>query len=265
MDLTVIQQAIVRSEPYSEMLQVVEERLPAMERNMEAFNKSSSQLKTVTLDVTDLTPISTARRLLATIQRTQLALEEAGIRYRKAKLKLDKIESRIESGKYDCLTSITIRRDKYATKLKHIEASARGAIRKITFLIKQHDGIMQALGVDAITEEMYEADQVRYHIMTAFSQALTAARSRGGTIDEGNHIYLFQLGINGMAAQQRVNDLLNKEAELLRDGKEPPHDMVVNWLNACADYYAEAPQRFTEARCLTTQDKNLLVDPNALS
>lgn len=257
-----IESAVANSEIYSEMLIRMQRDLPATEKASEVFNKSSSQFKTTSLDVVDLTPISTARHLLASIARTRSALEEASIKYRKCELKLSQVEADILEADGYKKDRLLIQRDKHKLSLKNIGASARGAIRKVSFLMSQYDNVLEALGVDVISEEMYENDQVRYHIMTAFAQALHSARARGGAIDEGNLIYLFQLGINGASAQQRVTDLLKQEIALLKDGKEPQHEMVLHWLSACADVYASAPEKFMSHRLLTSIDKTLLIDTN---
>jgi hypothetical protein len=118
----------------------------------------------------------------------------------------------------------------------------------------QYQQILDHMGVDYITEEMYEYDQARYHVMTAFFQGLTAARAKGGVIDEGNQIYMFQLGINGAVAQAEVTWLLETERALLADGKAPTHQMVLNWLNSCADKYSEDARVYAEKRGLSTLD-----------
>ena len=108
----------------------------------------------------------------------------------------------------------------------------------------------------------YELDQTRYHIMTAFNQALTAARSRGGLIDEGNHIYLFQLGISGASAQREVTALLEAEQEALNAGLEPSHSALIEWLNRLADKYANAPLQYAQIRNLNLLNTDLILENN---
>ena len=79
---------IVLPKQYEPVLKKIETILPLANIDTENFNKSSSQFKTATLDVTDLTPINSAKHLLAVIQRTRQALEEANIKLRRKKLKL---------------------------------------------------------------------------------------------------------------------------------------------------------------------------------
>ncbi|NBR25530.1 MAG: hypothetical protein EBU08_17485, partial [Micrococcales bacterium] len=71
---------------YSPMLEKIDAVLPLAKIDTENFNKSSSQFKVATLDVVDLTPINSAKHLLAVIQRTRQALEEASITLRRKQL-----------------------------------------------------------------------------------------------------------------------------------------------------------------------------------
>lgn len=252
--------ALAVSGPYVGMLEHIENKLPATIFDAENFNKSTSQFKAATLDVVDLTPASSAKHLLAVITRTRQALEEAQISLRKKKLEHQKLLEKLsDSSNFFEREELQISIDEIETQIANIEASARGAIRKLNFNINQYESILAHLGVDHITEEAYEIDQSRYHVMTAFNQALTAARSRGGYIDEGNHIYMFQLGINGAVAQAEVDWLLNAEAELLEQGKLPSHKMVTNWLESCADKYCNNASEYAQRRGLITFDESSLL------
>jgi hypothetical protein len=62
-------------------------------------------------------------------------------------------------------------------------------------------------------------------------------------IDEGNLIYLFDLGINAAQAQAEVFAYLQWENELIKEGKAPEHHHTVQWLEACADKWAHCPER----------------------
>ncbi len=260
--LTHIEHALAESESYAGMLDRVERRLPATRRASESFNKSASQFKTATLDVTDLTPIATARHLLASISRTRQALEEASIAVRRKRVDLAEAEEKATGAGYDAERA-QIDADECRLQLANIEDSARGAIRKLSYLVGQYDAILQHLGVDAITEEMYEEDQARHHVMTAFAQALHAARSHGGVIDEGNQIYLFQLGINGRVAQAEVSALLKEEGDILRSGRAPTHEHTTAWLERLADHFAPDARAYAERRGLYTLDPTSLLTESA--
>jgi len=145
-------------------------------------------------------------------------------------------------------------------QIDNIEASGRGAVRRLANALDQYQNILIALGKDHLTELDYEKDQARYHIMTAFNQALTAARSRGGLIDEGNHIYLFQLGINGAVAQAEVTSFLSAEQEELNNNRAPSHSAIVKWLELLADRFEKEPEAYAEYRNLKTLNKFLILE-----
>ena len=238
----------------------IESRLPATVAASEVFNKSSSQYKTTTLDVVDLTQTGTLKHLLASIQRTRLALEEASIDLRRKRAKRGKKQRSLEAATGYKAEMLQIDIDELTMQLSNVEAAARGAIRKLAYLISQYDSVLESMGIEYLTEEDYEKDQERHHIMTAFSQALHAARSRGGVIDEGNLIYLFNIGINGAVAQAEVSSLLQQEEALLRDGKAPTHSHTMAWLEAVADRFSGSSAQNAASRGLSTSDKTLYLD-----
>ena len=91
---------------------------------------------------------------------------------------------------------------------------------------------------------MYEREEARYHVMTAMKQALSAARTRNGLIDEGNQIYLFDLGISGAQAQAEMFAYLNFENELIKKGQARTHEHTMQWLEACADKFLISSSKF---------------------
>lgn len=247
-------------EQYSPMLTKIDEVLPLAKIDTENFNKASSQFKVATLDVVDLTPINSARHLLAVIQQTRQALEEASITLRRKKLELKRKELEVIASEGTDTDELIIDIDELKMHIANIEESGRGAVRRLANALDQYQSILTALGKDHLTELDYEQDQSRYHIMTAFNQALTAARARGGLIDEGNHIYLFQLGINGAVAQAEVTAFLNAEQEALNNNIAPSHEGIVKWLNLVADKFEKAPEIYASQRNMQTLNTELLLE-----
>jgi hypothetical protein len=247
-------------EQYAPMLSKIDSILPLANIDSENFNKLSSQFKVATLDVVDLTPINSAKHLLAVIQRTRQALEEAGIKLRRKKLELKRKELELMSSEGSDTDELVIDIDELKIHIQNAEAAGRGAVRKLAHALSQYQAILDSLGKDHLTELDYERDQVRYHIMTAFNQALTAARARGGLIDEGNHIYLFQLGINGAVAQQEITALLEAEQEALNKGIAPSHEALIEWLAALADKFINAPTNYAKQRKLEILNNELLLE-----
>lgn len=247
------------SPEYQGMLQHISSTLPAIRRDSENFYKSASQFKNVTLDVTDLTPMGSLKHILAVLDQTRMALEEAHIALKRKQIlmkqKQEEYDKETDDYKKELLNVDIV---ELAVQITNTENSVRGAIRKMSFFTTQYEAIMKKMGKDEITEEDYEINESRHHVMTAMKQALNAARTRGGLIDEGNHIYLFDMGINGAAAQAEVFAYLEMENDLMKKGIEPTHEMTMMWLEACADKFADCGRKFAESRGFIPLDKKSL-------
>lgn len=251
----------VKKPEYNLMLKNIQDRMPAVVRDTSNFHKSHSQFMQVTLDVTAITPIRSIKHSLAEIDRTRSALQEAYIGLRKKQNELKKKERELESctDPLDCeLLEIEIL--ELNSHLEGTQNHVNGALRKMNFFVNQHQQLLEKLGVDEITEEMYELEESKYHIMTCMKQALNAARSRNGMIDEGNLIYLFDLGINAAQAQAEVFAYLNMENQLISNGQAPTHEMTMRWLEACADKWADDPAKFAKRRGFTVFDRSSLTN-----
>ena len=261
-----IQNALVEVKPeYKTMLKNIDEKMPVIQEASSNFHKSHSQFMGVTLDVTAITPVRSIKHTLAEVNKTKNALQEAHIRMQKKAVEL-KMKQRELLECQDDLEREMLEIEILELQTHSINAqdSVQGAIRKMNFFVNQYNSLLKHLGVDEIREEMYEREENRYHIMTAMKQALTSARPRGGIIDEGNMIYLFDLGISGAQAQAEVFAYLNTENELMKEGKAPTHEMTMRWLEACADKWEGDPQKFAERRGFTLLDKQSLTNTNKI-
>ena len=257
-----IQNALVEVKPeYKTMLKNIDKKMPVIQEASSNFHKSHSQFMGVTLDVTAITPVRSIKHTLAEVNKTKNALQEAHIRMQKKAVEL-KMKQRELLECQDDLEREMLEIEILELQTHSINAqdSVQGAIRKMNFFVNQYQSLLKHLGVDEITEEMYEREENRYHVMTAMKQALTSARPRGGIIDEGNMIYLFDLGISGAQAQAEVFAYLNTENELMKEGKAPTHEMTMRWLEACADKWEKDPQKFAERRGFTLLDKQSLTN-----
>lgn len=251
----------IKKPEYNLMLKNIQDRMPAVERDTSNFHKSHSQFMQVTLDVTAITPIRSIKHTLAEIDRTRSALQEAYINMRKKQVELKKKEEQLLK------TDDPLDREMLEIEIlelsSHLEGSqnhVNGALRKMNFMVNQHRQLLDKVGKDEITEEDYEREESRYHIMTCMKQALNAARSRNGMIDEGNLIYLFDLGINAAQAQAEVFAYLNMENQLISNGQAPTHEMTMRWLEACADKWADDPAKFAARRGFSVFDRSSLTN-----
>jgi hypothetical protein len=247
---------------YKGMLTHIEETLPATQAACDNFYKSHSQMMTVTLDITDLTPIRSIKHTLAAIERTKSALAEAQINRRKNEIKIKKKQREIDACEDDLdREELEIEMIELMNNNMSIENSMKGAIRKMSFLMTQYRSVLDHIGKDHITEEDYEREEKRYHVMTALKQALNSARPRGGVIDEGNSIYLFDIGVNVSHAQAEIFNYLKIENEMIANGQAPSHEMTMEWLEKCADKFQDCAERFAESRGFKVLDEKSLAWP----
>ena len=257
-----IQTALSEVKPeYKTMLKNIDKNMPMVQQASSNFHKSHSQFMGVTLDVTAITPVRSIKHTLAEVNKTKNALQEAHINMQKKAVELKMKQRELLECQDDLEREmLEIEILELQTHSINSQDAVQGAIRKMNFFVNQYQSLLKHLGVDEITEEMYEREENRYHIMTAMKQALSSARPRGGIIDEGNMIYIFDLGISGAQAQAEVFAYLNTENVLMKNGKAPTHEMTMRWLEACADKWEKDPQKFAERRGFTLLDKQSLTN-----
>lgn len=246
---------------YSSMLKNIEERLPIVEHDSSNFHKGHSQFMQSVLDVTPLTPLRSIHQSLAEVEQTRMALQESYFGIRKKQVEIKRKQSQLDSitDPFD-REILEIEIAELSTSIENIQNYINGAIRKLNYFVNQHKQLLEKIGKDKITEEDYEKEETKYHIMTAMKQALNSARPRNGLIDEGNSIYLFDLGINVAQAQAEVYAYLNVEHQMLAQGQSPTHEMTIKWLEACAEKWKDAPINFAKWRGFSTLDKDSLTN-----
>ena len=246
---------------YKVMLENINKTLPAIKQSSSNFYKSHSQFMGVMLDVTAITPVRSVKHTLAEIDKTRMALEEAHLKMMKKEIELKEKEKQLADGDY----KNEFERDRLEVEIleikvnmSNIQNSISGAIRKMNFFTNQYKSILKKLGKEDITEEEYEKEEANYHVMTCMKQALNAARARGGVIDEGNLIYLFDMGINSAQAQAEIYAYLKMENDMMEKGKAPTHEMTMQWLEACAAKFSSDANKFAERRGFKLYDEESL-------
>ena len=245
---------------YKGMLTHIHNNLPAIKKTSSNFYKSHSQFMGVMLDVTAITPIRSLKHTLAEIDRTRLALQEAHLKMAENDIMIRKREKQLENNELD-----NLEREHIEHKLLKLEVNGanmidivQGAIRKMSFFTTQYKSILKKIGKKDITEEEYEKEEVKYHIMTCMKQALNSARARGGQIDEGNLIYLFDMGINSAVAQKEIYEYLKRENEMMKNNENPTHEMTVKWLEHCAELFKNDSNKFAIRRGFKLLDEKSL-------
>ena len=246
---------------YKAMLDNIHTTLPAIKQSSSNFYKSHSQFMGVMLDVTAITPIRSVKHTLAEIDKTRMALEEAHLKMRKKDIELREKEHKLKTD----LDMTEFEKELLETEIleiqvnmNNIQNSITGAIRKMNFFTNQYKSILKKLGKEDITEEEYEKEEANYHVMTCMKQALNAARARGGVIDEGNLIYIFDMGLNSAQAQAEIYAYLKMENDMMAEGKAPSHEMTMQWLEACAAKFSQDANKFAERRGFKLYDEESL-------
>jgi len=261
-DLTIggISQLPALSQNYKDMVSHIKQNMPAIKESSSNFYKSHSQFMGVMLDVTAITPVRSVKHTLAELDRTRMALEEGHLKLKENEIMIRKREQQLANDEMDPIDreQAELKLLKLRVNNTNIMNSIQGAIRKMSFFTTQYNNLMKKIGTDHITEEQYEEEEIKYHIMTCMKQALNAARARGGQIDEGNLIYLFDMGINSAVAQKEVYNYLKLENDMISRGEVPTHSMTVDWLEHCAELFKDESRKFADRRGFELMDKKSL-------
>ena len=245
-DLVSIQSSLSKSAEYSSMLAIISQELPVIKDASANFGKTQSQFMDNMMTVSHSTPLRNARQILAEITRITAALRDSQYSTGKKKLLIQRLESKIENNHYaDALEKqeLMLERDYEMACLEDSNIYIEGAIRSLSNYVEQYRAIMKNNDCGTMTEAAFEKEEEQYHIMKAFDQALCAARPRGGLIDEGNHIYLSQIGINGGLAQNYVSLFLEQEHKAILAGGIPDAKFLHDFLTEMAKVFSGCSQR----------------------
>jgi hypothetical protein len=187
-----------------------------------------------------------------------MALDEAYFNIRKKQIEIARKKATSADNQFD-RDMMEVEVQELECQIKNTMGYVEGAIRKISAYMTQYKNILSKYGKEEFSEEDFEKDEERYHVMKAFEQGLCAARSHGGVIDEGNHIYFYQIGISGTAAQMEVNQFLAGEGKQLQAGEMPTHENTVTWMNDMADKYAGCAVDFAKRKGMTLIDEGSVI------
>lgn len=265
---------------HENMLKEIAKNYPEMKRATSLFNKTQSQFMDNMLTVSHPTPIRNLRQILAEVEKSRLALQESYFKNAKKLIEI-KMKEELYNNENNKLKReyIIVEINELESQINSSKSYISGAIRKITNYTEQYKSIINSMGVTDFNEIDFEKEEERYHIMKAFDQALTAARTRNGVIDEGNHIYLNQIGINGASAQRHLRNYMAKEGIILHEYEqeiankkieliktygellgtkmsmdiessmpEPTHNMVLEFLNKMADKYSNCSKVLAKSK-----------------
>jgi phosphopantetheinyl transferase (holo-ACP synthase) len=216
---------------HGKMVEIIKTNLPEIQRATSIFYKTQSQYMDNILTVSHPTPLRNIRQILSEITRSKEALQEAYFKNKKKAIEIKILQRDIKKTK-DKLNKelLCVDLEQKMAELESSKSYIAGAVRKVTNHILQYKSILKELKITSFDELDFEKEEEQYHIKKAFDQAITAARARNGIVDEGNHIYFSQIGINGAAAQVEIIRFLDYEGKLITSGKEVGYDLVTTFL-----------------------------------
>lgn len=231
------------------LISKIKDNLPEIKRTREIFSRSHSDFMMNNLVVSQPTTIRSLRQIQSEIERSMMALAETFFKRKKdlveIKIKKRQIENEQDELKREL---IFIELDEKNYWLSQNESYITATLKKIYNLIEQYNHIAEKNGVKNFTEADFENDEEKYHIMTAFNQALCAARANHGLIDHGNHIYLSQIGINGSTAQALITGHLQKMNAIGSAGQNPTKENDLDFLEEMSKVFAGCSKKYMELR-----------------
>lgn len=239
---------ITSKNEYAEMVKSIEENLPILKEGIAQFGKAQSQFMDNFLTVSHPTPLRNVRQILSEINQCLEALREAQYKIEKQKIEIKRLEDQITGAMPLEIEEAELEIAHKKSNIKATMVYVEGAIRRIANHQSQYDLILKKYGYEKLTEENFEAEEEEYHIKKAFEQAICAARSRGGFIDEGNHIYFQQIGINGGMAERYIKDFFIQEARDIDNGEHLGHEFLTDFLSHMAKVFKGCSDRVAEIK-----------------
>lgn len=252
---------------HKEMLSVIKESLPEIHRSSSLFFKTQSQFMDNMLTVAHNTPLRNLRQILAQMNSTREAIKEAHFKLKKKEIELRMKQREIDQELKKKKKCDDLKVEMLEVEILEIVANAQstrgyisGAIRQLTNYTEQYNSIMEQYRLQGFTEADFEREEEKYHIKKAFEQGLCAARTRHDrTIDEGNMIYLTQLGINGAHAQMRVREYLKMEDDLLKDNKAPTNKTYLDFLESMYQEFKGSAEKYAKEKGMATVSQTALI------
>ncbi len=247
---------------HAPIIKSINEFLPEMTRASKAFKKTQSQFMNKMMTLSHPTPYRNLRQIMSEMTRTKQALQHTEVNCEIKVTEIEILEYRISNEDLDernkTLLSLEIKK-KY-TELEETKGYVSGALRKMEEHIDNYKRICAYYNIpEDWNEEDFEKQEEEYHVKTAFIQALAAARGNHGIIDNGNHIYFSQIGINGSEAQFEVTKLLREQGKLLHEGKSIPPEMDIEFYQSMFMKFKGCSERLAEYKGIRLLSDNAII------
>lgn len=247
-----------------ERMHQIAERMEEINRGLNAFSKTNTQLVSLGLTLSEATPERNIRQIHAQIESKRGALSDAQFRLLKQQndlkrkmIRLKEIqETEVGEGKkypnndYKELDIERIEIDIEEIKSKMVDGRVHveQAIKEIGMYQDAYDDIVSTFGLENWDEIDMEKADVTYNLRRCFYQSLRSCRQIG-YINEPNQEWLEQLGINPSFVQHEMMAFLTGERkvmeEMISKGSGFGDDMteVDNFVSHLTEKYYEMPTK----------------------
>src|SRR3972149_5531589 len=164
-----------------------------------------NEIQIVNFDSKELENIPGIKSMVEFIEKSMPEINKEALRYNYFKLEKKKVKTKklqrdieIESDPLE-RELLQLKIDEFNSIIETSHGFIAGCIRQTKNYIDQYNSVRKENNIREDWDEAdFEKEEEKYHIKKAFQQALIAARARPDySIDEGNQIYMSQVGING--------------------------------------------------------------------
>jgi len=259
-------------------------RMDEINRGLNAFSKTNTQLVSLGLTLSEATPERNIRQIHAQIESKRGALSEAQFRLLKQQNDLKRKllrrkeieEAEVGPGKKYAsqehkdldLERIDIDIEEIKSKMVDGRVHMEQAIKEIGMYQDAYDDIVETFGLENWDEIDMEKADIDYNLRRCFYQSLRSCR-QVGYINEPNQEWLEQLGINPSFVQYEMLQFLAHEQkvmqEMMEKGEGFGDDMstVDEFVDHLVQKYYEMPVRQIQKRGIKSPlyEKWAFVDP----
>lgn len=204
-------------------LQVIAEGMLGVRRNMEVYGRRNSQVtsKLMTLSMLKHGPYGAIKQCDAQINKKYNAVKENWFKLQKKKVKLDKLEHKLQNDKLDEFQVRYLEIDifKIKTELHDVTVHIEHAYKEMYMYMDVKKEIMESNNIpEKFSEENFIEAEIRENLTTAFQHALRDIQvnnmSNHGTLE-----WMEQFGVNPAVAyaeaRQYLNSISNTNIELI--------------------------------------------------
>jgi hypothetical protein len=266
-------------------MQEIAERMPEINRGLNAFAKTNTQFVSLALTLSEATPERNIRQIHAQLETKRGALSEAQFRLLKQQNDLKRkllrrqeiLDAEVGDGKkYPTpvykeldLERIEIELEEVKSKMVDGRVHIEQAVKEIGMYQDAYDDIVKHFGLENWDEIDMETSDVTYNLRRCFLQSLRSCRQIG-YINEPNQEWLEQLGINPSFVQFEIMSFLETEREVMADmakkgdGFGDNMDAVDVFVDHLVEKYKNAPIEQIKKRGMSTHlyDKWAFKDGN---